>query len=257
MYFILVLVFKSNLPPSLVWLLDIGVIDEVIRVIKSGKESLIYLTRRSNKGKEILLAVKVHLPRTGRAFRREHSYRDGWYIGERTVRKAVSKMTSFGRRAVEAIWVEREYDTLTRLYDAEACVPRPVIKNGNTILMSYLGDIDSPAPKLIEVEMEHELAHEIYTQIIKNLKIILELHLVHGDLSSYNTLYWKEKVWIIDFPQAADIYRNPNSVDLLHRDLVNICNFFRRKGVIRDPYDLFHDLVGVPYRKGATFNELF
>ena len=251
------MVFKSNLPPSLVWLLDIGVIDEVIRIIKSGKESLIYLTRRSNKGKEILLAAKVHLPRTGRAFRREYSYREGWYIGERTVRKAVSKMTSFGRRAVEAIWVEREYDTLTRLYDAEACVPRPIIKNGNTILMSYLGDIDSPAPKLVEVEMDHELAHEIYTQIIRNIKIILDLHLVHGDLSSYNTLYWKEKVWLIDFPQAADIYRNPNSVDLFYRDLVNICNFFKRKGVIREPLDIFHNIVGVPYRQGVTFDELY
>ena len=249
--------FKSNLPPSLVWLLDIGVIDEVIRVIKSGKESLIYLTRRYNKGKEILLAAKVHLPRTGRAFRREHSYRTGWYIEDRTVRKAVSKMTNFGRRAVEAIWVEREYDTLTRLYNADACVPRPIIKNGNTILMTYLGDIDAPAPKLVEVDMDQDMAEDIYNQLLRNIKIILDLHLVHGDLSSYNTLYWEDKVWLIDFPQAADIYRNPNSVDLFYRDLVNICNFFKRKGIKSDPIDLFIDLIGVPYRMGATFDELF
>jgi len=64
-------------------------------------------------------------------------------------------------------------------------------------------------------------------------------------------------VWLIDFPQAADIYRNPNSVDLFFRDLINICNFFKRKGFTRDPLELFIDLVGVSYRKGATFDELF
>ena len=123
--------------------------------------------------------------------------------------------------------------------------------------MSYLGDIDAPSPKLVEVDMDQVFAKEIYTQLFKNIKIILGLYLVHDDLSSYNTLYWNDKVWLIDFPHTADIYRNPNSVDLFYRDLVNIYNFFRRKGVNNDPLDLFRDLVGVSYRKGVTFDELY
>ena len=90
-----------------------------------------------------------------------------------------------------------------------------------------------------------------------NLKILLDLHLVHGDLSPYNILYWNDQVWIIDFPQTVDIYRNPNAVDLSYRDLVNICNFLKRRGVDCSPSNTFYELLGIKYREGSTFDELY
>ena len=165
-------------------------------------------------------------------------------------------MTRFGRKAVEAIWVEREYETMKRLWRAGASVPIPVMKTGNTILMTYIGDIEHPAPKLAEMQMDQTLAQDIYIQVFDNLKILLDLHLVHGDLSPYNILYWNDQVWIIDFPQTVDIYRNPNAVDLFYRDLVNICNFLKRRGVDCSPSNTFYELLGIKYREGSTFDEL-
>jgi serine/threonine-protein kinase RIO1 len=45
---------------------------------------------------------------------------------------------------------------------------------------------------------------------------------VHADLSAFNLLWWEEKLWLIDFPQAIDVTTNPHAFEYLHRDLTNI-----------------------------------
>jgi len=49
---------------------------------------------------------------------------------------------------------------------------------------------------------------------------------VHCDLSAYNVLWWDDKPWIIDFPQAVDIRHNPNWREFYERDLRNIRKYF-------------------------------
>ena len=48
---------------------------------------------------------------------------------------------------------------------------------------------------------------------------MLGLGKVHGDYSTYNLLYWQDKVIIIDVPQMVNIEENPNAKELLERDV--------------------------------------
>jgi len=59
-----------------------------------------------------------------------------------------------------------------------------------------------------------------------------QVNYVHGDLSRYNILWWNNKPWIIDMPQAylvgpwADM---KNAEMLLRRDIVNVLSYLRSK----------------------------
>ena len=243
-------------PWALQWLIGAGFISEVIREIKSGKESRVYLVQRRRGKASIYLAAKVHIPRDRRSFRRGSIYRTGWFIKERTSRKAVEKMTRYGRKFVESRWVDQEFHTLKRLWRKGAHVPTPILQHGNAILMTYIGEPDRPAPKLCEADLDGECLEDAFEQVLHNLDIFIKEDIVHGDLSPYNMLYWEEKVWIIDLPQAVDLHSNPHSMDLLYRDLSNVCRFFKRGGLFCAADDLFKRYIGVPYVPGRTYQEL-
>ena len=92
--------------------------------------------------------------------------------------------------------------------------------------------------------------------MMDNVRIMTKNFLVHGDLSAYNILYQDGKIWVIDFPQTTDLEKNTNGADLLYRDLKNVCNFFARKGVVRDPETLFKELLNMEYEQGKSYLEL-
>jgi RIO kinase 1 len=54
--------------------------------------------------------------------------------------------------------------------------------------------------------------------------------LVHGDLSEYNMLYWKENLWLIDVSQSVE-HDHPRSLEFLRLDVKNVTDFFKKKGV--------------------------
>ena len=65
----------------------------------------------------------------------------------------------------------------------------------------------------------------------------------HGDLSAYNLLVHDGRVVVIDLPQIVDVAANPAGLDFLHRDVVNVCTWFSRRGLDTDPEDVFAELV--------------
>jgi RIO kinase 1 len=69
--------------------------------------------------------------------------------------------------------------------------------------------------------------------------------LAHGDLSPYNLLVHRGRVVAIDLPQVVDLVSNPQGFELLHRDCVNVCEWFTRQRLECDHEELFGDLVGV------------
>jgi len=243
-------------PPALQWFVDMGVINEVVRVIKSGKESQIYLTKRFCEDKIFYFAAKVYTPRIQRSFRRDKVYRTGWYFEEARVQRAVSKMSRYGIKVIEACRVDREFEALRRLWKSGANVPIPILKHGSTILMTYIGEPEEPAPKLCEISLDSYEALEALKQIVENLRIFIKADLIHGDLSPFNILYWQGKVWIIDFPQAMDLHRNPYAMDLLYRDLQKICSYFGKQGVDCSPEELFRQVTGLAYVPGKTYRDL-
>ncbi|HKE75456.1 MAG TPA: RIO1 family regulatory kinase/ATPase, partial [Acidimicrobiales bacterium] len=61
--------------------------------------------------------------------------------------------------------------------------------------------------------------------------------------SPYNLLWWRDRVWMIDFPQAVDLVLNPHGFDLLHHDVTTVCTWFARQGVACDGEALFAELL--------------
>ena len=65
------------------------------------------------------------------------------------------------------------------------------------------------------------------------MKLLYKIGLIHGDLSSFNILNYKERPVLIDFSQATMI-KTPNSQELLERDVKNILHFFKKLGIEAD-----------------------
>jgi RIO kinase 1 len=229
---------------SLEHFLDEGLIERVIRPIKSGKEASVHLVRANPRttGEE-LAALKIYHPLDRRDFRDESLYRDGEFIKERRIRVALEKKTRFGREVQGGIWVGREWETLHALFAAGAPVPRPIESTDNAILMSYIGDEHDAAPQLHRYRPGGAAEDEdLLEQCIRAVERMLFHDVVHGDLSPFNVLVWEGRISVIDLPQAVDPKKNRHAEALLARDVERICEHFTRRGVITDAARIADDL---------------
>jgi RIO kinase 1 len=63
---------------------------------------------------------------------------------------------------------------------------------------------------------------------MRNIELLLKANLIHGDLSPFNVLLWRNRLCVIDFPQAVDPRNNLHAFALLNRDIANVCRYFAR-----------------------------
>jgi RIO kinase 1 len=224
-------------PPAVDHFISEGLIDEVIRPVKSGKEASVLLCRAGtavDRGRG-LLALKVYHPRERRDFRHHRAYTDGYVILDERVRRAVAKKTRFGKEADAAIWVEREWEVLRALHGAGCDVPEPVARGEGGLLMEYIGDPETPATQIRHVDLERREATEVLARLLWNVEVALRNNVVHADLSAFNALYHRGRVAVIDLPQAVDPRFHRAAYELLVRDVTNLCHHFDRYGVRSDP----------------------
>jgi RIO kinase 1 len=233
--------------------LDEGLVERVIRPIKSGKEASVLLCRANPRTTdEELAALKVYHPLDRRDFRDESLYRDGEWIKERRIRVALEKKTRFGREVQGGLWVDREWDMLRALSDAGAPVPRPIEATERAILMSYVGDEAVAAPQLHRYRFASGAeGEELLEQSLRAIELMLFRDVVHGDLSSFNLLVWQGRIVVIDLPQAVDPKKNKHAESLLRRDVERVCEHFARRGLERDAGRIAGDLW-----TGWTFADL-
>ena len=71
---------------------------------------------------------------------------------------------------------------------------------------------------------------------------MLQHGFVHGDLSAYNILYWQGEIMLIDFPQVIDTHSNQSAQAVLNRDVMRVCQYFRRYGLQVDHNQLAEEL---------------
>jgi RIO kinase 1 len=221
-----------------------GLITDVVRIVKTGKEASVYLCRGnpSTTGED-LVALKLYHPLDRRDFRDESIYRDGEWIEERRIRAALEKKTRFGRQVQGGLWVTREWETLRGLSEAGLPVPRPIARTDDAILMGYIGDLELAAPQLRSVRPDAVEAQDLFEQVLRAIERMLYLNVIHGDLSAYNLLVQAGRVVVIDLPQLVEVISNPNGMSLLHRDCVNVCEWFTRRGVQCDAEEVFAALL--------------
>lgn len=221
------------------------VIDEVVTLVKPGKEGVVYLARKDGDP-PLLVAAKVYRDLEHRSFRRDGVYRRGRSTLDERLDRAMARGTRTGLRMRAHMWVSQERDALRELYTLGADVPRFLAAGSRAILMEFIGDEDGPAPCLHDVRLSPQQAEAALEQIVNNLGLFLEAGLVHADLSPYNILYWQGAVRIIDFPQSVELYLggnvNPAAPPLLVRDVTNVCDYFTRRGVRIAPAEVLQRL---------------
>ena len=223
---------------------DEGLITQVLRPIKSGKEASVHLCRANPRSTGAnLVALKLYHPLNRRDFRDEGIYRDGEFIKERRIRTALEQKSKFGREVQGQIWVDREWSTLKTLTESGAPVPRPIERTGDAILMTYIGDEDAAAPQLRSYRPDDlSEAQDLFAQIMRAIERMLFHNVVHGDLSAYNVLVWDGRVTLIDLPQAVDPRKNRHAQSFLERDVERICGHFDAWGLVSAPDSLAADL---------------
>lgn len=223
-----------------------NVITDVTRLVKGGKEANVYTcTAHPATGYE-LVAAKLYRERMLRNLKNDAIYKEGRMLRDaagkqirsRRERTAVLNKTGYGLQLDFLMWVGTEFRAQTALYEAGADVPKPIGHNDHTILMEFIGDEYGAAPALNEVGLERDEARPLFDRVLHNVRLLLNHHLIHGDLSAYNILYWDGDIWLIDFPQVVDARTNPHALPLLQRDVTRVCDYFTRFGVIADPVEL-------------------
>jgi RIO kinase 1 len=208
-----------------------GFLDELISGIKTGKEASVYLGKNSDG----LVAVKVYTDLRVRSFRRDEAYREGRFIGDSRIERAIEQGSQKGLDAHQILWVQEEFRQMKHLYQHGVNVPKGIAVNGITLIMEFIGDENgSPAPRISDLKMEKDEAAEAFRQSVQNLKLIVKSGRVHGDYSTFNILWYKEKAVVIDFPQVMEFKNNPNANAFLERDIHSLCKSFKKQSVTAD-----------------------
>jgi RIO kinase 1 len=208
-----------RIPEGLQPLLDDGIVDEVVRQLKSGKEASVYVVRC---GAEIRCA-KVYKNMAQRSFQQRAQYQEGRKVRGSRQARAMAKSTRFGRKEQEEAWKNTEVDALYQLVAAGVRVPQPFGFFSGVLLMELVTDADgNSAPRLGEVELSPEVAREFHEFLIGQVVRMLCTGLIHGDLSEFNILVGPQGPVIIDLPQAVNAAGNNNAFAMLERDVKNL-----------------------------------
>jgi len=237
---------------SLVGFYDDHWIDDVLRLLKGGKEANVYQCQANPRtlGDVDYLAAKVYRPRQFRNLKNDHVYREGRInldsegheILDDRMNHAMHKRTDYGLKLMHTSWIEHEYQTMLRLHAAGADIPAPYARGNNAILMGYIGYDDMAAPTLNQVSLSPLEAKLLFERVVHNIELMLANERVHGDLSAFNILYLDGEIVLIDFPQAINPHENRNALRIFERDVTRLCEYFSRQGLRTYPRSLAADL---------------
>ena len=212
-------------PESLATLVAQGIITEVLRPLRSGKEAQIYLV--VSEGEERV--AKIYKEAQNRSFKHRSDYTEGRQTRSSRDARAMSKHTRYGRSKDEEAWKSAEVEAIYKLSAAGVKVPVPYNFIDGVLIMELVKDGEGgPAPRLGEAEISAAEARTIFDQLLAEVVRMLDAGLVHGDLSDFNVLLGARGPVVIDFPQSVDAARNQNARELLIRDVDNLTHFLSR-----------------------------
>lgn len=208
-----------------------GVLNEVHGVVSAGKEARVYWGK-NKEGKD--LAVKIYLTTSADFKRGMYKYIDGDYR---------FKGVKHDTRSLIFAWAQKEFRNLDEAARAGVNVPKPIAVRNNVLVMEFIGEEGVSAPSMKErVPANPE---KIYRQLLTNMsRLYRKADLVHGDLSEYNVMIWKDKPVVFDMSQSVPT-SHPLAKSLLERDLTNVNRFFSRLGVkVLSPDEAYKKVVG-------------
>lgn len=214
-----------KIPKSIQPLVEDGLVDEVLRQLKSGKEASVFVVRCG----DAIRCAKVYKQANQRGFRTHAQYQEGRRVRNSRQARAMEKSSRYGRKEAEEAWQNAEVDALYRLAAAGVRVPQPYGYFDGVLLMELVtGSDGQAAPRLNDLEFTPVLAQEYHHRLITEVVRMLCAGIIHGDLSEYNVLVDKDGPVIIDLPQAVDAAGNNNACRMLLRDVENLAMYFGR-----------------------------
>ena len=210
-------VFDQATRMVIYYFLNSGVLYEVHGVVNAGKEARVYWGK-NKEGKE--LAVKIYLTASAEFKKGMLKYIEGDYRF-----KGVKRDT----RSLIFAWAQKEFRNLEQASRAKVRVPKPVAVKNNVLVMEFIGEDGVNAPSLKEQLPSNP--EKVYNKLLTYLgRLYRKAELVHGDLSEYNIMMWKNNPVIFDVSQAVPT-SHPMAEFFLRRDLANVNRFFSRLGV--------------------------
>ena len=189
-------------------------IDYVDFPISTGKESVVFKAFQKKKP----VVIKIYKLSTLR-FSNIWKYIEGdWRFSRERL----------DRSNIVYVWAKKEFTNLLEFRKWKVPSPTPISFHRNILMMSYLGTMTRPAQRLKDADCDF---NDVYEQVRQGVRVIYQKgRLVHADLSEYNLLYHRKKAYFIDVGQTIS-REHPAADYFLERDLRNVVNFFRRKGV--------------------------
>ncbi|GFN46971.1 PA4780 family RIO1-like protein kinase [Candidatus Regiella insecticola] len=212
-----------KIPKRIQPLVDDGLVDEVIRQLKSGKEADVYVVRCGSK----IRCAKVYKEAEDRSFKQAVQYKEGRKVRNSRSARAMAKGSKFGRKQQEKIWQTAEVDALYVLANSGVRVPQPYGCTDGVLLMELITDETGlAAPRLSDVSLTEEEAIVDYQMILQSVVRMLCAGLIHGDLSEFNVLVDANGPVIIDLPQVVNAAANNHAKSMLERDVNNLTRFY-------------------------------
>jgi RIO kinase 1 len=194
-----------------------GVIGDIHGVVSAGKEARIYWAKNP-EGKE--LAIKIYLTLSAEFKKGKIIYIEG---------DPRFKNVRHDTRSLVFAWALKEYKNLELAAKAKVRVPKPYEVKNNVLIMEFIGKNGDQAPVMKELPPKHpRLVYETLLEYVKRL--YQRAQLVHGDISEYNVMMWRNRPILFDVAQAVRL-EHPMANEFLMRDLNNIHRYFRRLDV--------------------------
>lgn len=215
----------------LLQMINRGLVSEIHGCLSTGKEANVYGA--------ISLPDEEDAPPQHRAIKVYKTSilvfkdRDKYVTGEFRFRQGYSKSNN---RAMVKLWAEKEMRNLRRIYSAGIPCPEPIYLRLHVLAMGFIGNSKGvAAPRLKDVDFdipEPDVRwRALYMELLGYMRVMYQVcRLVHADLSEYNILYHKDRLYIIDVSQSVE-HDHPRSLEFLRMDIKNVSDFFRRKGV--------------------------
>lgn len=214
-------------PRGLEPLIEDGIIESVIRPLKSGKEASVYVV---DCGAGVIRCAKVYKEAEKRGFHKLAEYQEGRRARGSRDQRAMGKRSKHGRKQQEEAWKNAEVDALYRLEAAGVRVPKPHGYFDGVLVMELVRDADGgPAMRLNDVTPTADEARAWHGFLMNQIVRMLCAGLIHGDLSEFNVLLGPDGPVIIDLPQAIDAAGNNNAFRMLARDVENITAYCARQ----------------------------
>ncbi|KAK4502377.1 hypothetical protein PRZ48_005802 [Zasmidium cellare] len=219
-------------------MLNRNIVSEINGVLSTGKEANVYhaVTIPESEGDEpakpLNRAIKVY--KTSILVFKD---RDKYVTGEHRFRSGYNKSSN---RAMVKVWAEKEFRNLRRIHASGIPCPEPVYLKAHVLVMGFLGSSKGwPAPRLRDVEFDSSITDDeaaerwqsIYQELLGYMRKMYQVcRLVHADLSEYNLLYHKSRLYVIDVSQSVE-HDHPRSLEFLRMDIKNVTDFFKKKDV--------------------------